>query len=630
MKREKLLVCIALFFLISIGHSQNTFDIQFPQQDRATKCKQCFNIFKQKPKEVKFSVKLGDDNNLYFIVNNKQWFNTLFKNSGDGIAVDIVSKDRYNCSLLEIDKKQIRGKLLAPVYAGGLKRGIKPYGENNFRVKVGTLPEEFNDKEIEFNILFLSNRNLCMYYTIYDLETYKWNLLDMGMYLDSLTYKNTLNTSNESEEFTLKNKTLQFKIPFEKNKFDYLPEDIKPLYDSLNLTDFTIKKIKINAYSSVEGNLKRNIELQEKRANSIVIALQTFQKPTIVTEVSSSENWVEFFNDISNTKYASLKELSKKEIKSKLVGSVSSELEPYLKNHRKAIIILELEKKDKYKTKSSNELLNLFHNSIAESDIKEALEIQNSIFQKLKETEIDPSFIDKMEVPKQKKYTVLLTKNAVIKYIVKETYLLISYNQLKELEKVFPKDKNIKYNLAVLKFKIWRYKVQKVDENVFKKEILALQNYGVELPLINRMLVNYHIIKSEFYLRNGDYINKDKSVTYIFKNYQKFPLSDSDYLSLTQYLAYYSNNEKAISILEKKVKEIEVNEDLLFYYLNLTIVDKNLTKTSNYKITMLNAVNMNKKRFCKLFNASGKNGGVTFQLLEDDFLRKSYCENCNE
>jgi hypothetical protein len=450
----------------------------------------------------------------------------------------------------------------------------------------------------------------------------------MGMYLDSLTYKNALDTSKDIEGFTLENKTLQFKIPFEKNKFNYLPEDIKPLYDSLNLTDFTIKKIKINAYSSVEGNLERNIELQEKRANSIVSALQAFQKPTIVTEVSSSENWVEFLNDISNTNYANLKDLSKAEIKAKLVGDFSTELESYLKKHRKAVIILELEKKDKYKTKSSNELLNLFNNSVAESDIKEALEIQNSIFQKLKDTEIDPSFLDKMVVPQQAKCAVILNKNAVINYIVKEAYLLISYNQLKRLEKLFPKDGKIKYNLAVLKFKMWRYKAQKVDEVAFKKEILDLQNYGISLPLINRMLVNYHIVKSEFFLRKGDYTNKDKSVNYIYNNYRKFPLLDSDYLSLTQYLAYYSNLEKAISILEEKVKNIEVNEDLLFYYLNLTIIDKKLTQTSNYRTTMLNAVNMNKNRFCKLFNACG-NGGVTFQLLDDEFLRNTYCENCN-
>ena len=42
---------------------------------------------------------------------------------------------------------------------------------------------------------------------------------------------------------------------------------------------------------------------------------------------------------------------------------------------------------------------------------------------------------------------------------------------------------------------------------------------------------------------------------------------------------------------------------------------------------MLNAINMNKNRFCKLFN-SIDTGGVTFQLLQDEYLNETYWENC--
>ena len=44
---------------------------------------------------------------------------------------------------------------------------------------------------------------------------------------------------------------------------------------------------------------------------------------------------------------------------------------------------------------------------------------------------------------------------------------------------------------------------------------------------------------------------------------------------------------------------------------------------------MLNAIEMNKERFCKLYN-SYLNEGVTFQLLENEYLRKTYCENCDK
>jgi hypothetical protein len=81
----------------------------------------------------------------------------------------------------------------------------------------------------------------------------------MGFYFDTLTNKSAFDTSlTEQERYILQNKVLRFEIPFEKNKSEYSSADIKPLYDSLNLTDFNIKKITIRAYSSIEGNEERN------------------------------------------------------------------------------------------------------------------------------------------------------------------------------------------------------------------------------------------------------------------------------------------------------------------------------------------------------------------------------------
>ncbi len=220
--KVKYLLVICSLFICNIIASQNTFDIIFPGNDRDQKCQQCFQIFNQKPKEVQFSIKREKDN-LYFQVNDKNWFNQLFKNEGDGIAVDIVLKDRYKCDYESVENTQIRGLLQKPVYSQKLKSGLKPRDNNYFRVHVGRIPEAFLNDELEYNILFLSNKNLCNYYTIYNLESYPWDLLDMGMYLDSLTYDAKEIKATAKEGYILKNKTLKFKIPFEKNKSEYSP-----------------------------------------------------------------------------------------------------------------------------------------------------------------------------------------------------------------------------------------------------------------------------------------------------------------------------------------------------------------------------------------------------------------------
>lgn len=621
--KNSLFYLTTLLFSLVLSAQQNTFDIYFPQSDRPAKCNYFIQAFQQKPKEVRFGIKTEGDN-LYFEINDKQWFDYLFKESGDGIAVDIVSKQRYSCKT-PVFQTQIKGKLLAPVYLKRLKKDLKKTPRGNYRALVGKIPAELKTEDLEFNILFLHNKSLCRYYYIYNLEAYPWDLLDMGVYLDELSFKNQeITTSNE--KVVTKYKQLTFSIPFEKNKSEYKPEDIKPVYDSLRLTDFNIKKINIKAYASVEGSLERNIALQKQRANSIASSLQSFQTPDIETTISSSENWVEFLNDIKNTAHQNLIPLSKTEIKSKLTGNYVKDIEPILKHHRKAVIILSLERKDIYKQMSVDNLVTHFNTAIAKNQLDDANIIQNSILDRVKATN-SPEILTRLQIPKQKKYITLLTKHSIIKYLLDYKQTLIVKHELESLEKIDPNNKRIKYNLAVLNFFIWRNRAKPVDEAAFKNDIINLKKVGIPQNLIDRMLVNYHIIKAEHYMRNRQYDEKDEALEFITDTYENFSLSDYDYLSLAQFLMYYANIYDAIDLLEDKVKDVTVNENLLFYYINLTITNNNLIETDAYRTTMLNAINMNKARFCKLFNAALK-GGVTFQLLENIKLRTTYCENC--
>ncbi|GGD37215.1 hypothetical protein [Muriicola marianensis] len=621
-----LLLFLFLLFL-QPSSAQSTYNIQFPQQNRDQICQRCTQAFARKPNEVKFSIQVDDNNTIYFEVTDKNWFNEVFKNSGDGLALDLVSKERYGCLEILLDVGQIRGELLPPVYAQELRKTLRPYGKDRFRARLGKVPAAYQGKQIEFNMLFLKDKNLCRYQTIYNLAAYRWDLLDMGMYLDSVTYLPKTIARADEEAYTMRYKTLTFTIPFEKNKSTYSPEDIKPMYDSLRLTDFNITRINIRGYSSVEGNLERNLELQQGRAKSIVDALQSFQQPAIVTEVSSAENWVEFLTDIEGGSFEYLKDLSKNAVKGKLTGETAAELEPLLSRHRKAVVKLDLERKDPYKDQSVEDLVGMFNNALNENSLSEAERLQQSIFEKLKNKEADPSTLNQMRIPQQVEYLAFLNRRSGMRYLLDERYLLIAFNELEALEKLAPDDKRVKYNLAALRLKLWRYSVQPVDESKLRSDIAQLNNFGIDPGLVERMLVNFNIVKSEFLMRKRDYQGKDKAVDYIYSHYQKVPLTDVEYLSLSQYLAYYANTDKAVQVIQDRVKRIDVDEDLLFYYLNLTLVDKELTGEDSYRTIMLNAINLNKERYCELFNAPA-DGGVTFQLLENDYLRDTYCENC--
>jgi hypothetical protein len=622
----RLLLGFLILLSTTVLSAQERFGIQFPNSnERGSSCSYFEQAFRNKPKETSFVIK-REGNKLFFETNDEKWVKQLFKKPTDGVSVDIVSKNRYECDR-SAESSQVKGKLLAPVYTSEIKKGLKPFEKSTFRVAVGTIPISMLKEDLEFNILFLNENTLCKYYTIYNLASYPWDLLDMGVYLDSLTFKNEKIVSDADQAVT-RYKTLRFVIPFEKNKSVYDASDIKPLYDSLRLTDFNIKTIDIKAYASVEGSAARNMELQQERGSSIARSLQTFQSPEIETNITTSENWVEFFNDISRTKYADLKSLSKNEIKSRLVGQASKDLEPILEDHRKAVVTLELDRIDLYKDKDIEELITLFNTSLKADKLAEATAIQNSLFEKVKEKN-SPDALKRLEVPNQKKYIDFLNKNTMYSYLMDIRLSLIAYNDMKKLAELDPKNPKVQYNLAVLKFVLWRNNAAPIDANQFKRQINDLNNFSIDRSLIDRMMINYHIVSAEREMRKGNYDEKDKSVLNILSTYKRVPLTDTDYLSLAQFLTYYAQTGEAVTVLEPRARQITIDEDLLFYYLNLTMIDKRLTQTEAYRTIMLNAVNQNKERYCKLFDPSLE-GGVTFQLLEDAYLKSSYCENCKD
>ncbi|GAA4280493.1 hypothetical protein [Gaetbulibacter aestuarii] len=624
LKHLFLALCAYLFFQFS--HAQNTYDIVFPNNGKSQKCNKFSRLFQQKPEEVKFSIKRVG-NKLYFEINDNRWFNELFENPYDGLAIDVVAKSRYDCSLTDISNDQVRGTVLPPVYYYALKNSMRSVGNGRYQIYVGDVPNNLLYSELEYNILFLSNKNMCRYYVIYNLENYGMDLLDMGMYLDDVSYNTKKVTPIDDPNYATTEETLKFIIPFKKNKSTYSQADIKPVYDSLKLGYYNIKKIDIKSYSSIEGISSRNIELQKLRAQSVIEALQSFQTPTIKTTISASENWVEFFNDIKGTKYAYLGNLSKEGVRKAIAGNISREMEPILKNHRKAVLELEIEKKTKYTSESEGELIANFNAALSAGQLGKANDIQNSIFEKLRGKSNVSETLDKMSIPYNKAYVDLLVKNAGYRYLSDFSEAMIVLDQLEQLEKLDPQNPKIQYDLAAVRLKLLYYNAIKMDERDLQNEITDLKDYNIEKSLIDRMLVNLQMVIAEKLMKFRDFSNKDKSVDFVRKNYKEFNLSNYDYLSLAEFFSNYGTRDMAIDLLKEKANKIDIDENLLFYYLNLTLFDKDITSEENYRSIMLNAININKQRFCKLFNSVDE-GGVTFQLLEDPFLRKTYCESC--
>ncbi len=602
---------------------ENLYGIKNPLKELEKRCAKCKLVLQTLPSEVKFGT-FAQEGFIYFVITDPIWYDKFFEKNSDGIAIDIIDKNWYVCGKKNklADSWAYHGYLMKPMYLKEMNANLFQLENGSLIVKYGPIPAGLNPDDLEYNLLILRDKYLCHYSNFYDLRGEKWKLLEMGLFMDTLT------ENNIRSKTSLLSKEWRFEIPFEKNKAEYAQADVKPIYDSLLHNDYFIKSISIKAYSSVEGSELNNIQLQEKRAQSIVKALQTFQIETIYATIQASENWVELLEDLADSKYSFFKTSSKEEIKAKLENKqLSAELEPYLKKHRKAILHIELEKKIKYIEEDTAKLHKLFDEMVVKKNIKEAIEIQQIIFSKVRENKLPSTFIKELEIPEKTEFCMLLNNKAVFNYRQADSDLFATIKQFVKLLELMPGNTRLRYNLCVLQIQAWIVGGASVDPLKLKSEIIALEKSGIDPVLIKRMLVNYHIILSEYQMKERNYVEKDKTLKYIYSNYTVLNLSDKDALSLSQYFVAYHKYDWAEKLLLKYAIKIDVEEDLLFYYINLTIAQPKTTASKSYRAIMLNAINLNKERFCGIFKPFGK-GGISFQLLDNDYLKKTYCENC--
>ena len=626
MKRVQHLTFISLiiFCFSSKGqHSTETYDLKNPGKDIAKKCSDFYTVVKSLPKEADYAIGL-DGRDIIFYMASSKFFELIFDKGSDGIAVDILKRSQYRCYTKNNFSKSwaAKGHMMKPMYKDEMLQNSFPTENGYVYIKYGEVPDQFDLSEIECNLIVIQKKYFCDYRSYAHIDFDNWDILDMGMYVDSLT---------NDEYRTIHgavSKELRFTVPFERNQTEFNNADIQPLYDSLELTDYNIKEITIKAYTSVEGPLDRNIQLQTGRANSIIAALQEHQNPEILSHVTANENWVEFLNDIRDTRFKYMIRMSKEEIKNELTNpDVLDQIEPLLKNHRKALIQLKLQKKFSDEENDPELLKKFFDQNIVKKNIEEALYLQEIIFEKIREGKIPEDFIGKLEVPKSSEYGPLLNNFGIFQYKSNDAFLYENIKNFENLLEILPGNIKIKYNLLVLKIKVWTEGELITNREEIEASIDELENMGLDKSLVTRLRVNYYIILTQYQQQRQDYTAKNRTLKEVYWKYKNLDLSDQDLLSLAKYLSTYTKYDWAEMVLHDRINQLEANEDLLFYYLKLTINDPKRTKQSHYRTIMLNALDKNTQRYCDIFLPKGQ-GGYTFQILSNEYLRKTYCENC--
>lgn len=83
-----------------------------------------------------------------------------------------------------------------------------------------------------------------------------------------------------------------------------------------------------------------------------------------------------------------------------------------------------------------------------------------------------------------------------------------------------------------------------------------------------------------------------------------------------------------MNVISPRLNQLDADENIIFYFINLSFFDSGSAyESEDFSNAVLNAINLNRARFCLFFQSSNI-GGASFQLLESEVLRKFNCDNC--
>ncbi len=593
-------------------------------------CSNCREIIFAKPDEVLFGIDIQMNGDIYFSTNNREWFNKIIKSDAYGISVDLVDMERYNCRKKIIEKDNDawapKGTMMMPVYRKQLLQNEMNLSSGHIYTKIGVLPSTLKGKTLEANLVILNGRYICYYTNFLNIDRSVWDLLPMGLFTDSVTRFNTIHEEKNTDGFTY-DQQMQMVIPFEKGTAIFTESMLQPLLDSVHLPDYRIRFAEIRAYSSVEGKSSVNKALMQKRADAVVAAIEKSNEVKATYKVLTAENWVEFLQDIQGTRFSNLLQLSKAGIKQKLTDAIlAKEAEPILAKHRKVIITFYLNAKKPSQQMVDEAILSNFKKALDDKDFSKAREIQQELFERIRDNRLPNDYIGKVEVPMELAYADILNDREVYRYLLRATSEYEALYHFLSLQKLDPSNGKISYNICSLRFFLWKNGEDTLASGILKRDIATLEKKGIHKDLVRRMQIKYQILMCDRYMNQYEYEKKDTALEMIRDIYQQLTLTDREIYSLAKYFSYYSRGDWAKEMIEPRVNSIKVNENLLFYYINLLFYEADF-ESEVFTGAVANAINLNRERFCNFFRPNHA-GGAGMQLLDYEELRKVYCEEC--
>ena len=565
---------------------------------------------------------------VYFFHPDIKVLKRIIGKDKDGLAIDFVQHSQLPCNGANDFNYNYYNRGAMPKYMPFSKmikkNEIKEKKNKGIRVYLGTAPNNVS-APFDVNLIIIKDKTFCK--TVIKTSVQKPSInygAKTSLIPDLNGIQTTINYIPEPEQTVL-----EFNVPFERNKSAYEASDIKPFIDALKEPRFIIDTIYIMAFTSIEGSDRSNLELQKKRSESIISAMNQLQNAkNIPYTIELNDGWDLFVKDVNSVpQYNYLAKKSKEEVKSTINGQskIKKDLEPMLAKHRHAYI--RMNATYDISTQYEQEFItNKFNKTLAAKNLPLAFAIQKYMIKKVEEGECVKSFIEQLNIPNTAQMLPFLTNK----------YYMLSFFEgelsSNNIEKVIALTKLDNKN-TICEFNALACSIEDVEITT-SSQIATLQSK------IDRL---YNTPIGKAYPKKADAINIALQYKILdFINASENPdekLMETTYEKIKEIAlptitdwqqAYevastfieYGDYEFARKTLDPYIENPNISEDFIFTYLNLYSLDEKSYISKKFAIACYLAAKKNKARFCNEIK------NYSYLIRENIGAKNTICSEC--
>ena len=541
-------------------------------------------------------------NDIYFVHPNIKELKRLIGKKKDGIAIDIVQHSQYACNQQnDVDfnfynrgvmPKYIRFKKLEK------KNEISDKKNKGLSVYIGSIPNNVS-APYDVNLIVIKDKVVCKTLIKTNVKQVTSDYSGKTSLVPDLSgIQTTINYIPQAEKTVL-----EFNVPFEVNKSEYVAEDIRPFIEALREPKFIIDSIVIVASTSLEGSQQSNEVLQKKRSESIVNALKKMQVENLTHKIEFSDGYDLLVNDLKNSKeHANLANLSKNDLSAQLKNAkLVKSLEPILKNHRRAHIVM-------YATYDISEqyeqgfVVNKFNKTLEKGDLPMAFAIQKFIMKRVEDGKYTKDLIDSMNIPYRANMLPFLTNKYYMLSFFKGAW---SSDFMKNVIDLYKFDnKNLVAEFNALCCSVLDEEITSTSQ-VTPKQVKIDKFYNTNIGKTYPTKVD--ALNMTFQYKVLDFINESESpdenlMSTVYEKIKQISLPTittwQKAYEVASTFIEYEDYEFARTTMDPFITDSSVSEDFIFTYLNLYSISENTYTAKNFETACRLAAQKNRTRFC--------------------------------